>query len=369
MRPELAENERKYLTSLYTDPKNPGSLGGINALYRKVRHDGRYALTQDQIKEFLLSRDEYTLHKPVTHKFSTHHIIVGGPNELHQGDLVDMGRDSSKFNDNVHFLLVVYDCFTKMAFVQALQNKTGKSVVEGLQAIYKNRDTPTSFTSDSGTEFVSRVTQKWFKDNDVQFHIAHGLHKAMFVEKYNKFLKSHLSKYMTLHNTLRYIDILQDVVSSYNNTYNTVTGYKPIDVNETNAKQIFLRMYGSPIDWFKNLKKPKFTIGDHVRITRKKGKFEKGYEETYTREIFIISKVLNTNPREYKIKSLKGEEIQGRFYEKELGRVVMLDNALYQIEKIIKKRRRNSKLQYFVKYKGWDSSHNEWVNEDQMSNI
>lgn len=359
----------KYLTELYTNPKNPGSLGGIDALYRKVKEDGTYALTKPEIRNFLISRDEYTLHKPVTHKFDTHHIVVGGPNQLHQGDLVDMGYNSAKFNDNVHFLLVIYDCFTKMAFVQPLQNKTGKSVLEGLMTVYKDRDTPTSFTSDSGKEFVNKVCQKWFNDNDIRFSVAHGIHKAMFVEKYNKFLKTHLSRYMTLHNTLRYIDILQDVVTSYNNTYNTVTGYKPVDVNETNAKEIFLRMYGSPNDWFKNLKKPKFQLGTHVRITRQKGKFEKGYEETYTREIFVISKILNTNPREYKIKSLKGDEIEGRFYEKELADVIMSDDTLYPIEKIIRKRTRNGVKQYYVKYKGWDASHNEWVNENQIDDI
>ncbi len=66
------------------------------------------------------------------------------------------------------------------------------------------------------------------------------------------------------------------------------------------------------------IKKPKFKVGDRVRIAKKKGTFEKGYTTRWTREIFIIEEVLNTNPVTYKIKDLKGEEIKGSFYEQEL---------------------------------------------------
>ena len=46
--------------------------------------------------------------------------------------------------------------------------------------------------------------------------------------------------------------------------------------------------------------------------------FEKGYTSNFTQEIFVIEKVLQTNPITYKIKDLNNEEIIGSFYEKEL---------------------------------------------------
>ena len=66
------------------------------------------------------------------------------------------------------------------------------------------------------------------------------------------------------------------------------------------------------------IKKPKFKVGDRVRISKKKSTFEKGYTTRWTREIFVIEQVLNTNPVTYKINDLKGEEIKGSFYEQEL---------------------------------------------------
>jgi hypothetical protein len=63
--------------------------------------------------------------------------------------------------------------------------------------------------------------------------------------------------------------------------------------------------------------KPKFKVGDRVRITSSKNRFEKGNTENWTREIFVISKVRLTNPIVYHIKDLNGEGILGSFYESE----------------------------------------------------
>ena len=94
---------------------------------------------------FLSSRDEYTLHRPVVHKFKTHHILIGGPNDTFQGDLVDMGRNSGKYNDNVVFLLTAIDCFSRLAYVEPLKSKSGKDVTNALDNMFTNRDTPTLF--------------------------------------------------------------------------------------------------------------------------------------------------------------------------------------------------------------------------------
>ena len=51
--------------------------------------------------------------------------------------------------------------------------------------------------------------------------------------------------------------------------------------------------------------KPKFKVGDTVRISKYKQKtFDKGYTFNWTEEIFIISELLNSNPYTYRIHDL-----------------------------------------------------------------
>ena len=60
-----------------------------------------------------------------------------------------------------------------------------------------------------------------------------------------------------------------------------------------------------------NNKNPKFEVGDHVRISKYKNAFAKGYTPNRSEEVFVIKKVKSTVPWTYVIKNLNGEEIIG----------------------------------------------------------
>ena len=96
---------------------------------------------------------------------------------------------------------------------------------------------------------------------------------------------------------------------------------KPIDIKDnTNIN----------IDKEVNDKYPKFKVGDHVRISKYKNIFPKGYTPNWSEEIFVIKKFKNTVPWTYVINNLSGEEIIGRFYEKELQKT---NQEEFRIEK------------------------------------
>ena len=67
-----------------------------------------------------------------------------------------------------------------------------------------------------------------------------------------------------------------------------------------------------------NEKDPRFKVGDHVKISKYKKFFTKGYPPNWSEEAFIISKIKNTIPWICVISDLKGKETVGTFYEKEL---------------------------------------------------
>ena len=80
---------------------------------------------------------------------------------------------------------------------------------------------------------------------------------------------------------------------------------------------------------------PNFSVGDNVRITKKKNLYEKGLTPRWTEEVFIISKIVLTIPITYKIIDLNGEEIEASFYEKELQKTTQ---KILRIEKALKRK-------------------------------
>ena len=99
---------------------------------------------------------------------------------------------------------------------------------------------------------------------------------------------------------------------------------------------------------------PKFKVGDHVRISKYKNIFPKGYTPNWSEEVFVIKKIKNSVPWTYVINDLSGEEIIGTFYEKELQKI---DQEEFRTEKVIRKKR--DKL--YVKWKGYYNSFNGWI--------
>ena len=102
-----------------------------------------------------------------------------------------------------------------------------------------------------------------------------------------------------------------------------------------------------------NDRDPKSKIGDIVRVSKYKNIFTKSFVPNWSEEVFAINKVKNTVPWTYVISDLTGEEIVGTFCEKELQK-----KKIYSW-KVIK--RKGNKL--YVKWKGYDSSFNSWIDK------
>ena len=105
-----------------------------------------------------------------------------------------------------------------------------------------------------------------------------------------------------------------------------------------------------------NMEDPKFKVGNHVRISKYKNVFAKGYSPNWSEEIFVIKKVKNTVSWICIVSDLKGEEIVGTFYEKGLQKT---NKKEFRVEKVI--RRKSDKL--YVKWKGYNNFFNSWIDK------
>ena len=110
----------------------------------------------------------------------------------------------------------------------------------------------------------------------------HNEGKSLVVERFIRTLKAKIYKYMTSVSKNVYIDKLDDIVNEYNNTYHRTIKMKPVDVKDNTY-----------VDFEKevNNKDPNFKTGDHVRISKYKNIFVKGYMTNWSEEIFAISKI------------------------------------------------------------------------------
>ena len=209
---------------------------------------------------------------------------------------------------------------------------------------------PNKIWADKGSEFYNNSFKKWLKDNDIEMYSIHNEGKSVVAERFIRTLKNNIYKYMTAISKNVYIHKLDDIVNEYNNTYHRTIKMKPVNVKDNTY-----------IDFEKevNYKDPKFKIGKHVRISKYKNIFTKGYTLHWSEDIFVIKKVKNTVPWTYVINDLNGEEIIGTFYEKELQKT---NQKELRIEKVIK--RKGNRL--YVKWKGYDNSFNSWIDKKDL---
>ena len=213
--------------------------------------------------------------------------------------------------------------------------------------------------SDEGSEFTNKQVQKFFNDNNIKwYHTYNRDIKCSICERFNRTILNKIYKNFTLNNNTIWIKDLNKLVKEYNNSYHRTIKMKPVDASKKSNENIVRKNYNFEI----TDKKPKFSIGDKVRVSLLKNTFEKGYTSNWSEQIYAIDDIKSSNVHYYYLKDLNGEKLDGTFYQEELLKTNMKENDLYIIEKIIKKVRNK----YLVKWKGYNDTFNSYVNENDI---
>jgi len=344
------------LSKLYYTYTDPVSLGSISKLRKKSK------LSPKTVHKWLASQDTYTLHAPVRKNFPRKQYYVSGPNELVQMDLADM-QNVAKYNDGYRYILCAVDAFSRYATCIPVKNKTGPIIAEAITKIFKSMKIVfVHCQTDLGTEFYNQYVKQVFEKFRVNHYSVHSEIKAALVERFIRTLKEKIYKYFTAENTYRYIDVLNDLVHSYNHSIHSTIKMAPVDVNDNNVNQVWQTLYGR-----KSTTKTKCKLqpGDYVRVSKYKHKLEKGYLPKWSREIFIVDHCIKSSPVTYKIKDWNGDPIKGIFYIQELQRVFASKKKTYLIEKVLKRK----KGWIYVKWVGYPPSMNSWVRRQSVQSV
>ena len=350
---KLTSKQRQLLKKKYYDAKQTGSFSGAASFIRSLKN----SIPSNLIRNWLIEQRAYTLHVPRIKKFKRRRVICKGIFSQLEVDLIDM-KSLARQNNKVQYLLTCVDCFSKKAFVRTQLNKTSETTANTLSGILDSIGSSAveKIHSDEGKEFTGKAVKKMLTKRGITLFSTYNKElKATIVERFNRTLQSKLYRYMTAYHTDRYVDVLQDIVDSYNNTYHSSLGMTPNEVNSRNAEKVWLRMYVRPT----SVKpKPRYAVGDVVRIPSQDKLFRKGYLGAWKEKLYTVSKVLNTVPWTYEISDINGDPYKGGWYEEELTPAV--DTGEYILENVVGYKTTKGKRYVKVKWLGYDSSYNTW---------
>jgi transposase InsO family protein len=362
----------RILSELYYDPSNEGSYGGVNRLWMSARKQpGLESITQEQVKRFLVDQHSYSLHKPARRNFKRNKTYVAGIDRQWQADLADM-QDASKDNDGFRYLLTVVDVFSKFAWVIPIKDKSAHSLVQAFKALFTASDPrrPLKLQTDKGTEFLNAPVKRLLSSLNVHLFASNSDKKAAVVERFNRTLKTRIFHFFTHRRTYRYIDVLQRLVDSYNNSVHRSIGMAPSRVRIQDEDRIWVKLYGSgglaPANSSKGIRD-----GRMVRVSKVKGIFEKGYLPNWSEEHFTVDSSAKHPRKVYKLKDDSGETVHGSWYPEELQPI---EKNKYYIEKVLRTRSAKgrhrkgtaAKKELLVKWKGWPAKFNSWIPESDV---
>jgi transposase InsO family protein len=364
----------KYLSSIYYDPKKAGSFAGAVKLFEQAKKDGQN-LKLSQIEKWLNMQETYTLYKRPQQVAQRSEVQTLYPGFLLDSDLMSM-QGVSSHNKGFTFVLVVIDVFSRFLWARAIQNKEGKTVSKKLTEIFDTIPYKIErFRTDNGSEYKNSWVKKVLSSRSVKIQYTNNETKANYAESCIKTLKSKIYKYFNHKQTYKYIDVLQDIVKSYNDTYHSSIKRAPSEINSKNASYIWWelnipkKIHPKKITTY-NPKIFKYNIGDNVRIQHGKHAFSREYHQKWTSEIFIIrNRMHRTGVPVYKIMDYNSDKIRGTFYENELQKVLIDDNMLWKIEKIIKKRTRKGEKEYLIRWMGFGQAFDSWVSSSEVKDF
>lgn len=296
------------------------------------------------------------LHKPARRHYSRRKFDIRGIDETWQADLVEM-QPFAQENRGHRYMLTVIDTFSKYAWAVPVKNKTGEEVAKAMKSILSQGRTPTNLHTDQGKEFYNVHFKNLMNKYKINLYSTYSNMKAAICERFNRTLKSEMWKKFSLQGSYKWLNILPDLVEAYNNRLHKTIGMKPSDVTAENANEV-KKKYTLKVKLER--KKPKFKVGDKVRVSRIKQVFEKGYTPNWSTEIFTVDAIVKTDPITYRLIDYQDQPIAGGFYEEELLKVCYPD--IYLVEKIL--RRRGN--QVYVKWLGFDNTHNSWINREEL---
>ena len=300
----LSKYERQKLQRLYT--QSAAAYGSISNLAKSNR------LPVSKVRQFSHSKASYTKFTLATRKFRRMRAFARVRNEIWCMDLAYVDK-LAKENNGVKYLLVRRDLFDRTVNAKEMKTKDSQETVKAFSSMIKERNRRKKIFVDKRTEFAGAF-KKFCAAEGIQVYSTMSQTKEAFAERTILSLKNILYRYMEDYG-YKYMHKLPQFITTLNSRRNSSIDMRPNTVKNCDFMSI---LYSKPL---REYKKPTFKIGDRVRISKYDLPFRKSYKPQLTREFENLA-IATRKPPTYTIKDEQDEIIQGKFYRKELIKVI-----------------------------------------------
>ncbi len=345
----------------YMTPGHPTAFSSPGAAYMYFKKKGA---TFPMVEKALSSVDGYSIHKELRRARTYNPYYVYYRRQQIQADLIDIQKLKGQ-NQGTSYLLALIDSFTRYLWVYPLKSKHAKTVLQAFTDWLEDIDIkPKSILTDKGTEFYNAPIDAFLNSHGIQKILANQ--KAWRAERVNKTIQVIIYKYLYQMNTSKYVNVLSDLVKSYNRRPHRALDFLSPHQAEQPQNQEFVRTVQVE-DYAKRLMKnrklaPKFKVGDMVRINKHRNKItSRAYSEQQHYTHYVITSVRKDMavPVYYiKVKDTN-EDIIGAWYGNELAFVS--EDVDYKIESVIDTRGQGNNLEYLVKWQDFGPQWNTWI--------
>jgi hypothetical protein len=314
------------LLKKFYNAAQPGSFTSPQKYSKGLQREG-IQLPEQQIKTWLASQKAYTIHRSRRKRFPRRPIQSFFPLQFVEIDLMDMQK-LAPYNDGTRYLIVSICVFSKFAWVTPIPNKQMTTVVDAYRdQLFKTGQISLNLRCDKGSEFLNHEFKQMCEDFGINLYTSNNEVKCAVVERFIRTLRGKLSKYLSYHNTNRYIHDLQALVRSYNNTYHSSIKMSPERaLNHADFGRVFENQYrrkdfrvhvGRIMNKADNVR-----AGDFVRISTLKQRFAKESDPNFTPETFKVWKITyNFNEPVYHLVDMANENIRGTFSKHEIQKI------------------------------------------------
>jgi hypothetical protein len=293
-------------------------LSSVSTFLKNHKFENRKVVEQE-----LSKLEAYSTFKPLKKIFPRPAIVINMNDHTWSGDIAVFLKYK---NSNRHFayVLVLVSLFDKMTFLEPMKKRLAVDIKQAIKRIFERTGRkPMYLFFDQETGMKGKLMASFLKEQNVKLYHTFSNLKSVFAERKILDLKRKLNKHFAVTNRKNWIDIIYDIETSINSSYNSAIKMRPIDVRPTHYDAIWHNLHKDLI--MATPKRPKFKINDVVSVSQSRLVFSKSYERNYGAEKFRVSKIIYTPPvYSYKlVTDSNSEPIQGNYLEEQL--VLRLD--------------------------------------------